>query len=33
MGARGREAVRRSYSWEPEGRKLLDLYATLLGRS
>jgi glycosyltransferase involved in cell wall biosynthesis len=33
MGARGREAVRQSYSWEPEGRKLLDLYATLLGRS
>jgi glycosyltransferase involved in cell wall biosynthesis len=32
MGARGREAVRRLYSWESEGRRLLDLYATLLAR-
>jgi glycosyltransferase involved in cell wall biosynthesis len=31
MGARGRDAVRRVYNWEPEGRKLLDLYADLLG--
>ncbi len=32
MGARGREAVRQTYNWEPEARKLLDLYASLLGR-
>jgi glycosyltransferase involved in cell wall biosynthesis len=31
MGVRGREAVRRVYNWEPEARKLLDLYANLLG--
>jgi len=30
MGERGRDAVRRLYSWESEARKLLDLYAALL---
>jgi glycosyltransferase involved in cell wall biosynthesis len=29
MGARGREAARRAYAWEPEARTLLALYATL----
>ena len=30
MGQRGREAVLRHYTWAPEARKLLDLYASLL---
>lgn len=31
MGRRGRRAVERTYNWEPEGRKLVDLYARLAG--
>jgi glycosyltransferase involved in cell wall biosynthesis len=31
MGARGQEAVRRSYAWEPEARTLIDLYESLVG--
>ena len=30
MGQRGRDAVLRHYTWAPEARKLLDLYASLL---
>lgn len=32
MGARGRSAVMTRYNWDSEGKKLLDLYETLLGR-
>jgi glycosyltransferase involved in cell wall biosynthesis len=32
MGRRGREAVLERYTWATEARKLLDLYASLLGR-
>ena len=31
LGERGRRAVQERYSWEAESRRLLDLYATLLG--
>ena len=31
MGRRGREAVESTYNWEPEGAKLRELYASLLG--
>jgi glycosyltransferase involved in cell wall biosynthesis len=30
MGANGRRAVRTTYNWEPEGRKLTTLYRSLL---
>ena len=33
MGERGREAVRRAYSWETEGRRLVELYDALLHTS
>jgi glycosyltransferase involved in cell wall biosynthesis len=31
MGENGREVVRTTYNWEPEGRKLIALYRSLLG--
>ena len=31
MGENGRRAVIRKYNWETEGKKLLELYAALIG--
>jgi len=33
MGNRGREMVERQYNWGTEERRLLQLYASLLGRT
>jgi glycosyltransferase involved in cell wall biosynthesis len=32
MGENGRRAVQTTYRWEPEGRKLIALYRTILHR-
>jgi hypothetical protein len=31
MGKRGREAVLARYNWDSEGRKLVELYKSILG--
>jgi hypothetical protein len=32
MGLRGRELIRRKYSWEPIGRQMAETYEWLAGR-